>query len=78
METPFRLSDQDPEARLKRLEPSQAEALEQAGDALVAEAGLEWQASEDINLGVAYEGQIGSRAQEHTLKGSFVWSFGTY
>ncbi|MCB5175930.1 autotransporter outer membrane beta-barrel domain-containing protein [Microvirga lenta] len=46
-------------------------------DALVGEAGLDWQAGRDISLGISYEGQIGSRAQEHTLKGSFVWRFGT-
>ncbi|WP_205790266.1 autotransporter outer membrane beta-barrel domain-containing protein [Microvirga makkahensis] len=46
-------------------------------DALVAEAGLDWQAGRDISLGISYEGQIGSRAQDHTVKGSFVWRFGT-
>lgn len=46
-------------------------------DALVAEAGLDWQASRDISLGVSYEGQIGEQAQEHTVKGSFIWRFGT-
>jgi outer membrane autotransporter protein len=45
-------------------------------DSLVAEAGLDWQASEAISLGVAYSGQIGSRAQDHTVKGSFTWRFG--
>ncbi|MFC4172875.1 autotransporter domain-containing protein [Microvirga sp. GCM10011540] len=44
-------------------------------DAVVAEAGLEWQASEAISLGVGYSGQIGARAQEHTLKGNFTWRF---
>lgn len=44
-------------------------------DALVAEAGLDWQATRDIGLGVAYSGQIGSRAQDHALKGNFTWRF---
>jgi len=44
-------------------------------DALVAEAGLDWQASEAITLGVGYAGEIGSQAQDHTLKGSFTWRF---
>jgi outer membrane autotransporter protein len=44
-------------------------------DAMVAEAGLDWQASEAISLGVAYGGQIGARAQEHTLKGNVTWRF---
>ncbi|MFC4174540.1 autotransporter domain-containing protein [Microvirga sp. GCM10011540] len=46
-------------------------------DALVAEAGLDWQASEAVSLGVSYQGQIGSRAQDHAVKGSFTWRFGT-
>jgi len=41
-------------------------------DALVAEAGLDWQASEAISLGIAYSGQIGEQVQEHALKGSFI------
>ena len=44
-------------------------------DALVAEAGLDWQVNSAISLGVAYEGQIGERAQDHALKGNFVWRF---
>jgi fibronectin-binding autotransporter adhesin len=47
-------------------------------DALAAEAGLEWQDSDAISLGIAYSGQVGERAQEHALKGSFAWRFGTY
>ncbi|WP_046867096.1 hypothetical protein [Microvirga massiliensis] len=39
-------------------------------DALVAEAGLDWQASDAISLGVTYSGQIGERAQDHALKGN--------
>ncbi|MBZ6075420.1 autotransporter outer membrane beta-barrel domain-containing protein [Microvirga puerhi] len=46
-------------------------------DALIAEAGLAWQASEAISLGVNYAGQIGQRAQEHSLKGNFTWTFET-
>ncbi|WP_414474478.1 autotransporter domain-containing protein [Microvirga sp. M2] len=44
-------------------------------DALVAEAGLDWQATQDISLGVSYQGQIGERAQDHGLKGNFTWRF---
>jgi outer membrane autotransporter protein len=47
-------------------------------DALVAEAGLDWQATRDMSLGIAYSGQVGSRAQEHSVKGSLTWRFGTY
>ncbi|WP_322883852.1 autotransporter domain-containing protein [Microvirga lotononidis] len=47
-------------------------------DALVAEAGLDWQATPDISLGIAYSGQVGSRAQEHSVKGNLTWRFGTY
>jgi len=44
-------------------------------DALVAEAGLEWQANRDVSLGVSYQGQVGSQAQDHALKGNFTWRF---
>ncbi|MDF2999549.1 MAG: transporter, partial [Xanthobacteraceae bacterium] len=44
-------------------------------DALIAEAGLEWQASKAIAVGASYQGQIGSRAQEHALKGNLTWRF---
>jgi subtilase-type serine protease len=44
-------------------------------DALVAGAGLDWQASQAISLGVSYNGQIGERAQDHALKGNFTWRF---
>lgn len=44
-------------------------------DALVAEAGLDWHVNPAISLGVAYEGQIGKRAQDHALKANFVWRF---
>ncbi|MBZ6079274.1 autotransporter outer membrane beta-barrel domain-containing protein, partial [Microvirga puerhi] len=46
-------------------------------DALMAEAGLAWQASEAISLSVNYAGQIGQRAQEHSLKGNLTWTFET-
>ncbi|WP_322883871.1 autotransporter domain-containing protein [Microvirga lotononidis] len=44
-------------------------------NALVAEAGLDWQITPDMTLGAAYVGQIGERAQEHALKGNFIWRF---
>ncbi|WP_167671096.1 autotransporter domain-containing protein [Microvirga terricola] len=44
-------------------------------NAFVAEAGLDWQATKDIGLGVSYQGQVGSRAQDHALKGNFTWKF---
>jgi uncharacterized protein with beta-barrel porin domain len=46
-------------------------------NALVAEAELDWQASEDLSLGVAYRGQIGSHAQDHALTGNLTWRFAT-
>jgi fibronectin-binding autotransporter adhesin len=46
-------------------------------NALVAEAGLDWQASQDLSLGVAYRGQIGTRAQDHALTGNLTWRFET-
>jgi fibronectin-binding autotransporter adhesin len=47
-------------------------------DALVAEAGLDWQIGEDMTLGVSYAGQIGRRAQEHAVKANFSWRFETW
>lgn len=44
----------------------------------VAEAGLDWQINKNIALGVSYSGQIGVQVQEHSVKGSFVWRFGTH
>ncbi|WP_414475563.1 autotransporter-associated beta strand repeat-containing protein [Microvirga sp. M2] len=44
-------------------------------DALVAEAGLDWQITPAMTLGVSYAGQIGRRAQDHALKGTFNWRF---
>jgi len=46
-------------------------------NALVAEAGLDWQIDESMTLGVSYAGQIGERAQEHAVKGTFSWRFET-
>jgi uncharacterized protein with beta-barrel porin domain len=37
-------------------------------DAVVVELGLDWQATRDMSLKIAYLGQVGSRAQEHSLK----------
>ena len=44
-------------------------------DALVAEAGIDWQAMRDLTLGVSYSGQAGHRAQDHTVKGNLTWRF---
>jgi outer membrane autotransporter protein len=44
-------------------------------NALVAEAGLDWKINNDMTLGVSYSGQVGSRAQDHALKGNFTWQF---
>lgn len=46
-------------------------------DAVVAEAGLDWRINKDMTLGVSYSGQIGSRAQEHAVRGTFTWQFET-
>jgi outer membrane autotransporter protein len=47
-------------------------------DALVAEAGLDWQVNKTMTLGVSYTGQIGERAQAHAVKGNFSWRFETW
>jgi len=41
-------------------------------DVLVAEAVLDWQASDAISLGIAYSGQVGEHTQEHSLKGNCI------
>jgi outer membrane autotransporter protein len=44
-------------------------------DSLVVEAGLNWQVSETVTVGVMYDGAIGQRDQEHTLRGSLSVRF---
>ncbi|AWN50179.1 autotransporter outer membrane beta-barrel domain-containing protein [Methylobacterium terrae] len=44
-------------------------------DALVASAGLDLRVSAAATLGVSYTGQVGSRAQDHAVKGSFTYRF---
>ncbi|SCZ10974.1 autotransporter domain-containing protein [Microvirga guangxiensis] len=46
-------------------------------DAVVAEASLDWQATQALTVGLAYQGQIGERAQEHAVKGNLIWRFET-
>jgi outer membrane autotransporter protein len=44
-------------------------------DSLVVEAGLNWQVSENVTVGVMYDGAIGHRDQEHTVRGSLSVRF---
>lgn len=44
-------------------------------DAFVAEAGIGWKISPVTTLSLSYTGQIGSRAEDHGIKGSFVYRF---
>ncbi|MET0743534.1 MAG: autotransporter domain-containing protein, partial [Microvirga sp.] len=44
-------------------------------DALVAEAGIDWQAMRDLTVGVSYSGQAGHQAQDHAVKGNLTWRF---
>ena len=44
-------------------------------DALVAEAGLDLRVSAAATLGIAYTGQIGTRAEDHAVKGNFTYRF---
>ncbi|MGV6871156.1 autotransporter domain-containing protein [Pseudochelatococcus sp. B33] len=44
-------------------------------NALVAEAGFDWQPVEALTVGVSISGQIGPKSQTHTLKGNLVWKF---
>lgn len=42
-----------------------------ARNAVVASAGLDWQVAANTTIGVNYTGQVGSRARDHAMKGSF-------
>ncbi|WP_162239539.1 autotransporter-associated beta strand repeat-containing protein [Methylobacterium sp. Leaf87] len=44
-------------------------------DAVVGQAGLDWQVARGTTLGVAYTGQVGTRAQDHGVKGNFTLRF---
>ena len=44
-------------------------------DALVTEAGLDLRVSAAATLGVAYTGQVGTRAEDHAVKGNFTYRF---
>jgi len=44
-------------------------------DSLVVEVGVNWQVNDTITLGVMYDGAIGRRDQEHTLRGSLSVRF---
>ncbi|GEO98936.1 autotransporter-associated beta strand repeat-containing protein [Methylobacterium haplocladii] len=44
-------------------------------DALVAQAGIDWQFAPSTTLGVNYTGQVGQRAQDHGVKGNFTYRF---
>ncbi|WP_210277557.1 autotransporter domain-containing protein [Microvirga lupini] len=44
-------------------------------DSLVVEAGLNWQVSEKVAVGLMYDGALGRRDQEHTLRGSLSVRF---
>ncbi|MEE8630171.1 MAG: autotransporter outer membrane beta-barrel domain-containing protein, partial [Methylobacterium ajmalii] len=44
-------------------------------DALVASAGVDLRVSAAATLGVSYTGQVGARAEDHAVKGSFTYRF---
>ncbi|MGX7707293.1 autotransporter domain-containing protein [Methylobacterium sp. Gmos1] len=44
-------------------------------DALVASAGLDLRVSAGATLGVSYTGQVGARAEDHAVKGTFTYRF---
>lgn len=46
-----------------------------ARDALVLEAGLDLAMTDRIRLGIAYDGRLAAHAQDHGVRGSFVWAF---
>jgi outer membrane autotransporter protein len=46
-----------------------------ARDAALVEAGLDFKLTLRATLGIAYTGQIASAAQDHGVRGRFVWNF---
>jgi outer membrane autotransporter protein len=44
-------------------------------DSLVVEVGMNWQVSETVTLGLMYDGAVGRRDQEHTMRGSLSLRF---
>ncbi|WP_246102623.1 autotransporter domain-containing protein [Methylobacterium terricola] len=44
-------------------------------DALIASAGIDLRVSAAATLGVSYTGQMGSRAEDHAVKGTFTYRF---
>ncbi len=44
-------------------------------DALVASAGMDLRVSRAATIGVSYTGQVGSRAEDHAVKGTFTYRF---
>ncbi|HEY8380989.1 MAG TPA: autotransporter domain-containing protein [Microvirga sp.] len=44
-------------------------------DSLVVEAGIHWAVTQNVSLGIAYDGALGPRDQEHTVKGSLSVRF---
>ncbi|WP_156295861.1 autotransporter outer membrane beta-barrel domain-containing protein, partial [Methylobacterium aquaticum] len=44
-------------------------------DALIASAGLDLRVSKAATIGVSYTGQVGSRAEDHAVKGTFTYRF---
>ncbi|MEP9369321.1 autotransporter domain-containing protein [Xanthobacter sp. VNH20] len=46
-----------------------------AQDALVVGAGLSAKLGEAVDLGISYNGQLGSNVTENAVKGNFIWRF---
>lgn len=44
-------------------------------DALVASAGVDLRVSKAATIGVSYTGQVGARAEDHAVKGTFIYRF---
>ncbi|MCJ2069870.1 autotransporter domain-containing protein [Methylobacterium sp. J-030] len=55
--------------------PFETAGVPLARDALMAAAAIDARVAEDLTLGVAYSGQVGGRAQDHTLRGTLSLSW---
>jgi uncharacterized protein with beta-barrel porin domain len=46
-----------------------------ARDSAIVEAGLDFDVTAAARFGIIYSGQLADRAQDHALKGNFLWKF---
>jgi len=63
------------DARLADDDGLKTREIEQIGEGLVAQAGLDYAVSSLVSLGISYSGQFGQRATDNAFKGNLDISF---